>query len=208
MQLFSPILNSRLLAYCLKHNHQVHNLQKLNDLIKPAIKTMMGVRQGCVFSPLLFNIYVSDFPKSRSQDIAVSLLLINYVSIVNSGQMTSSFSQKVKKAWTSFWETWKPTVTWIISKLTQTKLKVHDLQQDLCSYSRKKKFSPLVQAPVPHKLSLTVISSSSYFPSHQFQCQVIFFVSPLGEHYETRCVNCSESNLNVVFLRGSLFLPV
>ena len=46
---------------------------KLNDLITPAIKTMMGVRQGCVLSPLLFNIYMSDFPKSLSQDVGVGI---------------------------------------------------------------------------------------------------------------------------------------
>ena len=46
---------------------------KLDDLITPAIKTMMGVRQGCVLSPLLFNIYMADFPRSLSENIGVKL---------------------------------------------------------------------------------------------------------------------------------------
>ena len=46
---------------------------KINDTITPSIKTMMGVRQGCVLSPLLFNIFMADFPKSLSQDVGVHL---------------------------------------------------------------------------------------------------------------------------------------
>ena len=46
---------------------------KLNDLVTPAIRTMMGVRQGCVLSPLLFNIYMADFPSSLSENIGVQL---------------------------------------------------------------------------------------------------------------------------------------
>ena len=46
---------------------------KIDDLITPAIKTVMGVRQGCVLSPLLFNIYMADFPRALSADIGVNL---------------------------------------------------------------------------------------------------------------------------------------
>ena len=46
---------------------------KLSEGITPAIKTIMGVRQGCVLSPLLFNIYMADFPRYLSQDIGVHI---------------------------------------------------------------------------------------------------------------------------------------
>ena len=46
---------------------------KINDTITSSIKTMMGVRQGCVLSPLLFNIFMADFPRSLSQDVGVHL---------------------------------------------------------------------------------------------------------------------------------------
>ena len=46
---------------------------KIDDFITPAIKTVMGVRQGCVLSPLLFNIYMADFPRALSADVGVNL---------------------------------------------------------------------------------------------------------------------------------------
>ena len=46
---------------------------KINDAITSSIRTMMGVRQGCVLSPLLFNIFMADFPGSLSQDVGVHL---------------------------------------------------------------------------------------------------------------------------------------
>ena len=46
---------------------------KINDSITPAIRTMMGVRQGCVLSPLLFNIFMADFARTLSSDIGVHI---------------------------------------------------------------------------------------------------------------------------------------
>ena len=46
---------------------------KINDSITPAIRTMMGVRQGCVLSPLLFNIFMADFSRTLSSDVGVHI---------------------------------------------------------------------------------------------------------------------------------------
>ena len=46
---------------------------KLDDKISSTIKTKMGVRQGCVLSPLLFNIFMADLPQSLNQEAHVKL---------------------------------------------------------------------------------------------------------------------------------------
>ena len=46
---------------------------KINEKMSQTIKTQKGVRQGCVLSALLFNIFMSDLPKKLNLENSVSI---------------------------------------------------------------------------------------------------------------------------------------
>ena len=46
---------------------------KINGQMSEEIKTSKGVRQGCILSPLLFNIFMSDLPRKLNQNCNVSI---------------------------------------------------------------------------------------------------------------------------------------
>ena len=48
---------------------------KIDGQLSPEFKTQSGVRQGCIMSPLLFNIFMSDMPGKLNQEDQVSLCL-------------------------------------------------------------------------------------------------------------------------------------
>ena len=46
---------------------------KINGCASEEFKTSKGVRQGCILSPLLFNIFMSDLPRKLNQDCSVTI---------------------------------------------------------------------------------------------------------------------------------------
>ena len=56
---------------------------KINNLLSPPIESCVGEKQGCVSSLLLFNLYLSDFPKIF--DDSCDPVSINHMVSVRSG---------------------------------------------------------------------------------------------------------------------------
>ena len=46
---------------------------KINGKLSPVFNSLTGVKQGCIMSPLLFNIFMSDLPSALCQDDNVLL---------------------------------------------------------------------------------------------------------------------------------------
>ena len=50
-----------------------HSYVKIKNKLSPKIKTELGVKQGCIMSPLLFYLFLADLPKILGNNSGVHL---------------------------------------------------------------------------------------------------------------------------------------